>query len=69
MASASGSISAARGRKKVGERVWMCGGFLVEVVVEGSVVEEEGRKCATSFWRRVLGADMVGALSVCGRRK
>lgn len=47
----------------------MWGGFVVEVVVEGTVVLVEGRKWAVSFWRRVLGGDIVGNLSVCWRRE
>jgi hypothetical protein len=70
MASASGSISAARGRKKVGESVWMCGGLVDEVVVEGGVAaDEEGRKCAASFCKRVEGGDILEeAFCVVGRR-
>lgn len=62
MASASGSISAARGRKNVGERVWMCGALGgMGVFEEGTVFEdEEGRKCAVRDWRRVFGVDILG---------
>lgn len=61
IASASGSISAARGRKKVGDRVWMCGSFGgMGVLEEGTVGEEdEGRKCEVRDWRRVLAVDIL----------
>lgn len=61
MASASGSISAARGRKNVGERVCMCGAFGgMGELEEGTVGEdEEGRKWEVRDWRRVFGVDML----------
>lgn len=57
MASASGSMAAARGRKEVGERVWMCGGGAEGVEDEDE--DEEGRKWEASFWRRVAGEDIL----------
>lgn len=57
MASASGSISAARGRKNVGESWWIYG--LFEEEEEEEYGDEEGRKCAASFWRREVGGDIL----------
>ena len=50
MAGAEGSIAAARGRKDVGERVWICGGC------EGEV---EGRRWDARERRRAVGGDML----------
>lgn len=55
MDSASGSMAAARGRKKVGESWWMCG------CVVGR--EEEGKRWEVKEARRDLAADIL-----CGLR-
>lgn len=69
MAGALGSISAARGRKKVGERVWLLYHDCVPTVwpsmlrlsidlpLEG---EEDGRKCAAMLDNLDFADDMVG---------
>ena len=56
MAGAEGSMAAARGRKDVGERVWMCGGWEEEE-------ELEGRRCEAMERRRVVGEDILSFFS------
>lgn len=56
MARASGSISAARGRKKVGESWWM---WWVCLYSE----EVEGRKCEIREVRREVGGDMIASFT------
>jgi hypothetical protein len=61
MASASGSMAAARGRKLVGESVWkLCRCSYVSVGAEATVGEEDdGTKCATRFARRDFAVDAI----------
>jgi len=49
-------MAAARGRKDVGERVWMCGGWEEEE-------ELEGRRCEAMERRRVVGEDILSFFS------
>lgn len=72
----SGSISAALGKKSVGDRVWICGGvawFLNSgnvagltrpgsSFVEGVEVDQELRRCDLSCARRDVGLDMMFAI-------